>query len=84
MSYADTEAAVIAFIKGHVPPQQPVEISAASRLQDLGLDSLDIAQLLFEAEDAFGVSFDMDRATDITCVGDVASYVLRHRPRATA
>lgn len=84
MSYADTEAAVIDLIKRRMPVEQPAEITPTTRFQDLGLDSLDVAQLLFEAEDCFHISFDLERASDIACIGDVASYIFRHQAKATA
>jgi len=84
MNYADIEANVIAFIKRRVPLDKPLEITATTGFQEMGLDSLDVAQLLFEAEDAFGVSFDLEKASDITCIGDIAGYIVRTRPRATA
>jgi len=84
MNYADIEANVIAFIKRRVPLDKSVEITTKTGFQEMGLDSLDVAQLLFEAEDAFGVSFDLEKASDITCIGDIAGYILRNRPRATA
>jgi len=84
METADIESKVIAFIKEAVHQENPVEIKGTTSFNDLGLDSLDIAQLLFEAEDAFGISFDLEKATDITCIGDIAAYVAKHQPRTAA
>ena len=76
---ADIETQVISFIKKSVHQETPVEITGATRFEDLGLDSLDVAQLLFEAEDEFGISFDMEKAADITCIGDIAAYIAKHQ-----
>ena len=82
MKKPDIESKVIAFIKESVHQESPVEIKGTTSFNDLGLDSLDVAQLLFEAEDAFGISFDMEKAADITCIGDIASYIAKHRVAA--
>ncbi|MBI3343478.1 MAG: acyl carrier protein [Gammaproteobacteria bacterium] len=82
METADIESKVIAFITEKVHLEKPVEIKATTTFKDLSLDSLDVVQLLFEAEDAFGISFDMEKATDITCIGDIAAYIAKHQARA--
>lgn len=84
MKTVDIEAKVIAFIKEAVHQDKPVDIKPSTRFEDLGLDSLDVAQLLFEAEDAFGISFDMEKATDITCIGDIAAYITNHQVPVSA
>jgi acyl carrier protein len=78
MNTSDIESKVITFIKETVHQENPVEINGATRFNELGLDSLDVAQLLFEAEDAFGISFDMEKASDIACIGDIAAYIAKH------
>jgi acyl carrier protein len=42
------------------------EITAASRLRDLGLDSMHAIQLLFAVEDAYSVSLPDELLTDST------------------
>ena len=84
MDTPNIESKVIAFIKDTVHQENPVEIRATTRFSDLGLDSLDIAQLLFEAEDAFGISFDMEKASNISSVGDIANYIANHHATAPA
>jgi acyl carrier protein len=79
MNSKDIESQVIAFIEKTVHQENPVEVKASTRFEDLGLDSLDVAQLLFEAEDAFGISFDLEKASDITCIGDIAAYIAKHQ-----
>lgn len=84
MDTPDIESKVIAFIKETVHQENPVEIKASTRFSDLGLDSLDTAQLLFEAEDAFGISFDMEKAAGISSVGDIAAYIAKHHAAVPA
>ena len=80
MNNTEIESQVIAFIEKNVEQENPIEVTRATRFEELGLDSLDVAQLLFEAEDEFGISFDLERASDITCIGDIASYIAKHQP----
>jgi acyl carrier protein len=78
MHTPNIESKVIAFIKDTVHQENPIEIRTSTRFSDLGLDSMDIAQLLFEAEDTFGISFDMEKAANISSVGDIATYIANH------
>ena len=45
-----------------------------SFIDDLGADSLDIAELVMELEDAFGVNIPDDE-TGLQTVGDVVKYI---------
>lgn len=84
MNTSELESRVITFIKGAVHQENPVDIKSTTTFNDLGLDSMDVAQLLFEAEDAFGISFDLEKASDITCIGDIANYIAIHQVPAPA
>lgn len=84
MDTPNIESKVITFIKETVHQENPVEIKTSTRFSDLGLDSLDIAQLLFEAEDTFGISFDMEKAANISSVGDIANYIAIHHATTAA
>ena len=75
MDILDIEAKVITFIRDSVQQEYSVELNGTTSFNDLGLDSLDVAQLLFEAEDAFGVSFDMEKAASIASIRDIATYI---------
>lgn len=79
MDLSEIEAKVIAFIQQEVSQEKPIEINAATSFSELGLDSLDTAQLFFDAEDKFGISFDMEKASNITCVGDIVNYIAAHQ-----
>lgn len=43
--------------------------------KDLGLDSLDIFQLISEIEDTFGIEFTGEAAEKIKTVGDAVNYI---------
>ncbi len=47
------------------------EITAESKFADLGIDSLDVTEILMKLEDEFGVTLEMDPS--ITSVGDLIS-----------
>jgi acyl carrier protein len=46
----------------------------ARLVEDLGLDSLDLAELLVLAEDAFSIQIPLDNARELTTVGAAAEY----------
>jgi len=49
------------------------EITAESKFADLGIDSLDVTEILMKLEDEFGVTLEMDPS--ITSVGDLISKI---------
>ena len=56
------------------------EIEATSKLEaDLGINSLELAELAFRLEDEFGVVVEDDDIPSLITVGDVASYIEEHK-----
>ena len=54
----------------------PDEIQADSRLEaDLGLNSLELAELALRCDEEFGVEIDDDDIHRLITVGDVANYI---------
>lgn len=52
--------------------------SAATTIEETGVDSFDFVELIFDIEDKYGVNIDLNAntsAADITTVADVASLV---------
>lgn len=47
----------------------------AEFVNDLGINSLELADLVFLCEDKFGVTFEEDDLKTFLTVGDVASYL---------
>lgn len=84
MDTADLEAKVIEFIASKVENVDVSTITTASKFEELGLDSMDTVQLLFDAEDAFGVTFDGDEVKALRSVGDIVDYMKKHPPEAKA
>lgn len=51
-------------------------IDETSVLGDLGVDSLDVVELLMEVEDEFGVSIPDEKMSDCKTVSDLADLVI--------
>ena len=82
MDRAEMKAKVIQFIAQKLRIWISSTISEASKFEELGLDSMDTIQLLFDAEDTFGVNFEGEEAKGFTCVGDIISYIEKHQVSA--
>lgn len=82
MDRAEIEAKVIQFIATKVENLNVSTINENSKFEELGLDSMDTIQLLFDAEDTFGVNFEGEEAKGFTCVGDIISYIEEHQVSA--
>lgn len=74
---SDVESRVKALIhelSGRVPP----EVTLATRFEeDLGMDSLDVVELVIEIEDEFGIHVPDRIAADIETVGDLVAALTR-------
>ncbi len=78
MNSADIEAKVIQFIAAKTENVENLTITTASKFEELGLDSMDTIQLLFDAEDAFGISFEGEEVKGLRSVGDIIDYISKH------
>ena len=52
----------------------PSKLTPDTRLDELGVDSLGVGLMLFDAEDEFGIKFSRDPGP-LTTVGDVIAYI---------
>ena len=84
MDTAELEAKVIEFIASKVDNVDASTITTASKFDELGLDSMDTIQLLFDAEDTFGVTFDGEEVKTLRSVGDIIEYISKHPPEGKA
>lgn len=82
MNTADIEAKVIQFIAAKVENVDTSTINRSSKFEELGLDSMDTIQLLFDAEDTFGINFDSEEAKAFSSVGDIIAYIEKHQAAA--
>lgn len=78
MNTDNIEEKVIKFIASKVEDVDLSTITAASEFEELGLDSMDRVQLLFDAEEAFGVTFEDEEVKDFHCVKDIIDYISTH------
>jgi acyl carrier protein len=53
----------------------PGEITEASSLQEVGLDSLDLLEMRFEMERLWGIQMTDDQARAIRTVGNIVDFV---------
>jgi len=53
--------------------------SAASFIDDLGADSLDIVELVMKMEEEFGIEIPDEEAEKIKTVNDVIQYITTHK-----
>ena len=83
MNTENIEEKVIEFIASKVEDVDASTISAASEFEDLGLDSMDRIQLLFDAEETFGVTFEDDEVKDFHCVKDIIDYISNNQSSAS-
>jgi acyl carrier protein len=74
---ADVAADVIAVIAGKVRGERP-PIQLTDKLEDLGLESLDAVEMIFELEEKFDITIPYnanDSRTEFDTVGDVVRAV---------
>ncbi|SEM77022.1 acyl carrier protein [Nitrosomonas marina] len=84
MNTENIEAKVIEFIASKVEEVDASTITAESEFEALGLDSMDRVQLLFDAEETFGVTFKDDEVKSFHCVKDIIDYISNHQPVSSA
>jgi len=53
--------------------------SAASLIEDLGADSLDVVELVMKMEEEFGIEIPDEEAEKIKTVNDVIQYITTHK-----
>jgi acyl carrier protein len=83
MNTENIEEKVIEFIASKVEDVDISTISATSEFEELGLDSMDRVQLLFDAEEIFGITFDDNEVKDFHCVKDIIDYISNHQSSAS-
>ena len=65
---------IIRLTAEHCDTDMP-EITAASEFKALGLDSLDITEIILDLEEEFGMSIDYSVDTKVKTVGELAEMV---------
>ncbi len=64
---------VIDIIADRLSKDKATITDASNVIADLGADSLDIAEIMMDLEDAFGVKLEEDQ--DLKTIGDIVKYI---------
>lgn len=70
---SDIRNKVIDIIADRLSRDKATITEASNIVADLGADSLDIAEIMMDLEDAFGVKLEEDQ--DLKTIGDVMKYI---------
>lgn len=70
---SDIRNKVIDIIADRLSRDKATITEASNIVVDLGADSLDIAEIMMDLEDAFGVKLEEDQ--DLKTIGDVIKYI---------
>ena len=65
----------------------PGQLTPDADLSTLGIDSLDLLELMFKIEDRYGISIKNDTPNNLTTLDDVVAYIdglLARRPGSAA
>ena len=73
MAVSDIRNKVIDIIADRLSRDKATITEASNIVADLGADSLDIAEIMMDLEDAFGVKLEEDQ--DLKTIGDVIKYL---------
>jgi acyl carrier protein len=75
MDKSAIESQLRAAILRRVGIERGVAITRNSNFSDLGIDSLEVMELLLQAEEEYGIRFTHEAARTFVTVGDVISYI---------
>lgn len=70
---SDIRNKVIDIIADRLSRDKATITEASNIVADLGADSLDIAEIMMDLEDAFGVKLEEDQ--DLKTIGDIVKYI---------
>ncbi len=68
------QARVLALLENKIGDQRAIDLNS-SVIEDTGLDSVSVMDLVMELEDEFDISIPLDRIAEVRTVGDLASAV---------
>ena len=72
---SDIQSKVIDIIAERLDKDKANITPASNIIADLGADSLDMAEIMMDLEDAFGVKLEDENAESPKTVGDVIGYI---------
>ena len=74
----DTEQRIRDIVARHRPEDAPPILPGAT-LKELGIDSLNAIEILFDIEEHFGIEVPEERYADFENVGDIADLIIAMR-----
>lgn len=60
---------------------EPNDVRVNASFQDLGVDSLDMVQIIMKCEELFGLEIPDDVAEKFHSINDVVDYINQHRTK---
>jgi acyl carrier protein len=70
---SDVRNKVIEIIAERLSKEKSIITDSSNVIADLGADSLDIAEIMMDLEDQFGVKLEEDQ--DLKTIGDIVKYI---------
>ena len=83
----DVAEKIISILKKNMKTQPENEITEATELKDLDIESLDLAVIVFDIEDSFGIEIPFDaseNADDFKTIGSIVDSVKKMMAEKTA
>jgi acyl carrier protein len=60
--------------------QNPDEVTRETKLREMGMDSLDMVEILMDAEDEWNISISDEDAENLVTIGDAEKLIMQLRP----
>ncbi len=73
---AEIESRVIELVRRHLRTRQEITLATRFR-EDLGADSLDLVEMIFDVEQAFAIEVPDGEAVKLRTVADAVDYVAK-------
>jgi len=75
---ADVQTVVLAMVREHLPKPSDAPITDEQRLiEDLGYDSLAVAEVVFAFEDLFGLRIETSEIMQLDTVGSLKAFIAK-------
>lgn len=75
---AAVQVVILAMVREHLPKPSDAPITDGQKLiEDLGYDSLAVAEVVFAIEDAFGLRIETSEIMQISTVGSLKEFIAR-------
>ncbi|MBO4698806.1 acyl carrier protein [bacterium] len=62
-------------VRHHLALDENIEITPASSLKEMKIDSLDVVEIIMKIEDAFEIEIPDEKLKEFQNLGDIANYI---------